>query len=59
MIYVATEQDEGMTTAYLAKNKKALKEMGFKWITSFKSEQKAIMWINETYMFNFKEFLYN
>lgn len=58
MIYVATEKKEGLITAYFAKSKKYLKEMGFKWIANFNDEQKAIVWVNENYSMNIKEFLY-
>ena len=58
MIYVATKNSEQRVNAYLAKNKKSLKDLGFKWIRNFKSESKAIMWINESYLQNEKIFLY-
>ncbi|MGD1841756.1 MAG: hypothetical protein ACFB0B_12795 [Thermonemataceae bacterium] len=59
MIYVATqEENDGSITAFLAKNKNKLKELGFRWISTFKSEQNAVIWINESYGFNFKEYLY-
>lgn len=58
MIYVATSNANHSVNAYLAKNKKSLKDMGFKWIRNFKSESKAIMWINESYLQNEKIFLY-
>lgn len=58
MIYVATKDVNHSVQAYLSKNKKALKDMGFKWIRNFKSESKAIMWINESYIRNEKVFLY-
>lgn len=58
MIYVATDDTQGAINIYLAKNKKVLKDMGFRWIKDFKSESKAIMWINESYLVHEKEFLY-
>lgn len=58
MIFVATQELKGKLTAYFANNKKHLKGMGFKWISTFDNEQKAIMWVNENYMFNMKEYLY-
>ncbi|NJL14033.1 MAG: hypothetical protein HC913_14170 [Microscillaceae bacterium] len=58
MIYVAVQTEEGTPVAFLAKNKKSLKEMGFRWIRNFKSESRAIMWINESYLHHEKEFLY-
>ncbi|NJO03969.1 MAG: hypothetical protein HC880_21880 [Bacteroidia bacterium] len=58
MIYVATERREGTIKAYFSKNKKALKEMGFNWIAHFESETKAVIWVNENYLNNIKEFLY-
>ncbi len=58
MIYVATKDSNQMVNVYLAKNKKALKDMGFRWIRNFKTESRAIMWINESYLRNEKVFLY-
>ena len=58
MIYVATKDIQGKMNVYLSKNKKTLKDMGFKWIRNFKTETKAIIWINESYLNNEKEFLY-
>ncbi len=59
MIYVATEeQNEGFITAYFAKNKKLLREKGFNWIANFESETKAVIWVNENYFNNVKEYLY-
>ncbi len=58
MIYVATKDAQSNVNAYLAKNKKTLKDMGFKWIRNFKTESRAIMWINESYLRNEKVFLY-
>lgn len=58
MIYVATKDVQSNVNAYLAKNKKTLKDMGFKWIRNFKTESRAIMWINESYLRNEKVFLY-
>lgn len=58
MIYVATKDKQGKMNVYLSKNKKALKDMGFKWIRNFKTETKAVIWINESYLNHEKEFLY-
>lgn len=58
MIYVATKQKEGKLTAFFSKNKKQLKEMEFRWIRKFDNEEKAILWVNENYLFNVKEYLY-
>jgi len=59
MIYVATKDEKEMTVAYFSKNRKSLKDMGFQWISTFDSEQKAIIWVNESFFFNDKEFLYD
>ncbi|WP_026999189.1 hypothetical protein [Eisenibacter elegans] len=60
MIYLATkEAEQGNTIVYFSKNRKTLKDMGFRWITTFDSEHKAIMWANESFMFNTKEYLYD
>lgn len=60
MIFVATnDKNVGATTAFFAKNKKQLKEMGFRWISKFDNEQRAIMWVNENYHMNTKEYLYD
>lgn len=58
MIYVATRDIDKTVNVYLAKNKKSLKDLGFKWIRNFKTESRAIMWINESYLRNEKVFLY-
>ena len=60
MIYVAAQnaKEQSQTTVFLSKNKKTLREMGFRWINTFRNEQRAIIWINESYFFNIKEFLY-
>jgi hypothetical protein len=59
MIYVAAQDSQtNSTKVFLAKNKKALKDMGFKWIRNFPSETKAVIWINESYLNHEKEFLY-
>lgn len=58
MIYVATEKVQGNVTAYFSKNKKVLKEKGFNWIANFKDEQKAVIWVNENFFHNNKEYLY-
>lgn len=58
MIYVATQKEGSAFKVYLAKNKKLLKDKGFNWIRNFKSESKAIMWINESYLMHEKEYLY-
>jgi hypothetical protein len=56
--YVATKTEESQIKAYLAKRKKSLQEMGFRWIRSFKSESKAILWLNESYLHHEKFYLY-
>ncbi|MCC5946466.1 MAG: hypothetical protein JJT94_16160 [Bernardetiaceae bacterium] len=60
MIFVATRDDKikERTIAFFAKNKKLLKDKDFKWIRKFENEQRAIMWVNESYLLNEKEFLY-
>lgn len=60
MIYVAIQTPKaGNPLAYFAKNKKDLQTMGFNWISRFENETKAVMWVNENYMLNTKEFLYD
>ncbi|WP_338792784.1 hypothetical protein V9L05_13205 [Bernardetia sp. Wsw4-3y2] len=58
MIFIATEDQKGKITAFFSKNKKQLKEKGFKWIRKFDDEHRAILWVNESYLLNQKEFLY-
>lgn len=59
MIYVATQpQEEGKVKAFFAKNKKILKEMGFQQIANFDTETRAVIWVNENYFHNVKEYLY-
>lgn len=58
MIYVATEKTPETHVAYFSKNRKALKDKGFRWINTFDNEQKAIIWVNESYLCNEKEYLY-
>ncbi len=59
MIFVATKDVDSGTTAYFAKNKKQLKEMGFRWISKFDNEQRAVVWVNENFHLNIKEYLYD
>ncbi|WP_375559387.1 hypothetical protein ACE193_16825 [Bernardetia sp. OM2101] len=58
MIFIATQEQKGKITAFFAKNKKQLKEKGFKWIRKFDDEHRAILWVNESYLLNKKEYLY-
>lgn len=58
MVYVATKQAEGRVEAFFSKSKKILRDLGFSWIAHFESETKAVIWVNENYFHNTKEFLY-
>ncbi len=57
-IYVSTQYEANQFKVYLASNKKALKELGFQQIKTFKTEPKAIMWINESYLHHEKIYLF-
>ncbi len=57
-IYVSTQHQGKQLNVYLASNKKALKELGFQQIKTFKTESKAIMWINESYLHHEKIYLF-
>ena len=58
MIFIATQDQKGKIIVFFSKNKKQLQEKGFKWIRKFDDEYRAISWVNESYLFNQKEFLY-